>query len=116
MERVFLPQPHRYLKRDQTCHQTRCQICPMPDEKIGWITVCALPRLCDGNGSRINHHQPQTQQEYGGPDQGLIKMGQVSRVADIVLVDHQLVALGTLAGFPASTCFTAATNASARWA
>src|SRR5574340_1048279 len=104
MERVFLPQPHRYLKRDQTRRQTGCQVCRVPDEKMGGMTICTLPRLRDGYGSRINHHQPQAQQEYRGPDQGQVERGQVSRVTGIVLIDHRLTALSTLTEFPVSTC------------
>ena len=61
-KRVFLPQPHRNLKSDQTRQQAHCQISAMPDKEIGWMAIRASPRLSNGNGSGINHYQPKTQQ------------------------------------------------------
>ena len=73
--RELLPGHHRHLEGRRGRHQPDGQKNAMTYQEVGRIVPGKTPALGNGDGSGINHHHAQHEQEQAAPQQGQIDFG-----------------------------------------
>ena len=101
-----LPQSQRHLERDRAGEQAQQQEATVAQQVVVGMEPGLPASLGDRDRGRVDHHQPESEQQHAGPEQGFVDGRDARRRTLQRGVEH------------ASGCCnraTAARNASARW-